>query len=173
MELRAGVEPTIYSLQVSCLTIRLSKHKVELFRTSTNPIFYKWGYDLIYYCNYILAGHRGLEPRTHGLTVHRSADWANIPRVWRGFLPRRRTYIWQMYASAAVLPTAVKACGYSYSITKPIRFSPNTILWGIYNLCPTSWAVLSGISTHGWGGRIRTFELRDQNPLCYHFTTPH
>ena len=74
VELRAGVEPAIYSLQVNCLTIRLSKHKVELFRTSTNPIFYKWGYDLIYYCNYILAGHRGLEPRTHGLTVHRSAD---------------------------------------------------------------------------------------------------
>ena len=71
VELRAGVEPAIYSLQVNCLTIRLSKHKVELFRTSTNPIFYKWGYDLIYYCNYILAGHRGLEPRTHDLTDRR------------------------------------------------------------------------------------------------------
>ena len=62
VELRAGVEPAIYSLQVNCLTIRLSKHKVELFRTSTNPIFYKWGYDLIYYCNYILAEAEGFEP---------------------------------------------------------------------------------------------------------------
>ena len=26
MELRAGIEPAIYSLQVNCLTIRLPKH---------------------------------------------------------------------------------------------------------------------------------------------------
>ncbi len=45
------------------LPTELMKHKVELFRTSTNPIFYKWGYDLIYYCNYILVGHLGFEPR--------------------------------------------------------------------------------------------------------------
>ena len=35
---------------------------MELFRTSTNPIFYKWGYDLIYYCNYILVREEGFEP---------------------------------------------------------------------------------------------------------------
>ena len=25
----------------------------------------------------------------------------------------------------------------------------------------------------GWGGRDRTFESRDQNPLPYHLATPH
>jgi hypothetical protein len=25
----------------------------------------------------------------------------------------------------------------------------------------------------GWGGRIRTYEWRDQNPLPYHLATPH
>ena len=62
-------QPSAY--KADALLIVLHWHKVELFRTSTNPIFYKWGYDLIYYCNYILAGHRGLEPRTHGLTDRR------------------------------------------------------------------------------------------------------
>ena len=36
-------------------------YKVEFIRTSTNPIFYKWGYDLIYCCNSILVRVRRIE----------------------------------------------------------------------------------------------------------------
>ncbi len=31
---------------------------------------------------------------------------------------------------------------------------------------------LSSRASHGWGGRIRTSEWRDQNPLPYHLATP-
>ena len=74
-------------------------------------------------------------------------------------IPAAPQDVWiHAYVHVADLPSAVKACDCSYSTAKPIRFSPNTILWDIHNLCPTSWAVLSGISTHGWRGRIRTCE---------------
>ena len=26
---------------------------------------------------------------------------------------------------------------------------------------------------NGWGGRIRTYDTRDQNPMPYHLATPH
>ena len=62
-EVRLELTTTAVSGRDSTPT-ELFPYKVELFRTSTNPIFYKWGYDLIYYCNYILVRREGFEPPT-------------------------------------------------------------------------------------------------------------
>ena len=54
-------------------------------------------------------------------------------------------------------------------ILRRSSFNRNTQLPAIF---PKNASVL-GVSLKNWGGRVRTSEWRDQNPLPYHLATPH